>query len=306
MKIYDCFTFFNEIKLLKIRLRILAPYVDYFVIVECDKTLRGEYKGFNLNLEELGIREYKDKIRHIKVTDAPDVQGNGQWEIEYHQRNSIMRGLYDCRQDDLVMVSDLDEIPSPTVLADLQGTKISRLFSSTGYRGKIKEFFRLAGSSKKVWFCDNLLDLLEYTPVIFRMRLFYYYMNCEARKGFWDGLVITKFKNMLIPQSLRMLRGKIPSVDGGWHFSYLGGVEKIKLKLRSIVDDTPAIIDAMDKFSSDDDYIEYCLRNGIDIYGRIGNDFEYQFIDIADIGIPDVMKIVADCPEFFRTCGKCD
>ena len=300
MYMYDCFTFFNEIKLLKIRLKMLAPYVDYFVIVECDHTLRGEYKGFNLNIDEPGVREYKDKIRYIQVTDAPMVKGNGQWEIEFYQRNSILRGLYDCSQEDLVMISDLDEIPSPAVLGNLQGTKVSRFFSNGRLLGNIKEIFRLVSNDKKIWRCNNVMDLLEYTPVFFRMRLFYYYMNCEACKGFWDGTVITKFKNMMVPQTLRMMRYYMPSVDGGWHFSYLGGVEKIKIKLKSIVDDTPAIIEAMEKFSSDDDYIEYCLHNGIDIYGRKGNEFNYEFINVDKVGVPNVREIVKEYPEFFR------
>ena len=46
MKIFDCFTFFNELELLELRLKMLSPYVDYFVLVESNITFRGDSKTF--------------------------------------------------------------------------------------------------------------------------------------------------------------------------------------------------------------------------------------------------------------------
>lgn len=300
MRIYDCFTFYNEIEVLKIRLKLLGPLVDYFVIVECDHTQRGDYKGFNL-LDNLSYLElmYRDKIRYIKVEDAPRVKGNGQWEIEHYQRNCILRGLYDCNEDDLIMVSDLDEIPDPKILSTLNFQHIDRHFSSNRKLSRIKELFRLLGIDKYLWRKYNLMDVLEYTPVSLRMRMFYYYMNCEAKDS-WYGTIMTKFKNLVVPQSLRMKRMILPSIDGGWHFSYLGGVERIKVKLSSIVDDTPQIMEIMEKNADDDAYIEDCLAKGIDIYGRKGKQFEYEFINLVDIGLPNIMEIVNEYPIFFR------
>lgn len=299
MQIYDCFTYYNEIKLLKLRLKLLAPLVDYFVIVECDHTQRGDYKGFNLHVESNDLREYAEKIRYVQVTDAPQIIGNGQWEIEHYQRNCILRGLYDCKEDDLVMVSDLDEIPGPNILSRLHNLSISRHYSSDRKLGQIKEFCRLAAIDKKLWRKKKLADILDYTPISLHMRMFYYYMNCEAKAG-WYGTVLTKFKNLVVPQTLRMQRSSLPSIDGGWHFSYLGGVEKVKLKLASIVDDTPAIIRIMERYGSDDAYIESCLAEGRDIYGRKGSQYEYKFINPADIGLPDIKSVMETCPDFFR------
>lgn len=299
MNVYDCFTYYDELPLLKIRLKLLTPFVDYFVIVECDHTQRGDYKGFNLPVESVELQKYASKIRYIKVIDAPNVQGNGQWEIEHYQRNCILRGLYDCKENDLIMISDLDEIPAPDILKCLQKKNINRHYSNTSRLRNIKEFCRLVGINMNLWRMQNLTEVLEYTPVSLHMRMFYYYMNCEARAR-WYGTVLTKFKNLVVPQTLRMQRNSLPSIDCGWHFSYLGGVEKVKLKLASIVDDTPAIMEIMEKYGSDDAYIESCLSKGQDIYGRKGKQFEYDFISPLDVGLPNVADIAVECPEFFR------
>ena len=68
MKIYDCFTFFNELDLLDIRLHMLNDVVDYFVIVEIKKTHTGADKG--LFFEEPNkdkYSQYKNKIIHIMM-----------------------------------------------------------------------------------------------------------------------------------------------------------------------------------------------------------------------------------------------
>lgn len=91
--IYDCFTFFNEIELLKIRLNILNDVVDKFIIVEADKTQRGESKDFNFATVKHDFdNKYHDKIVYIKVTDCPILKNSKDWAIEHFQRNSIMGG----------------------------------------------------------------------------------------------------------------------------------------------------------------------------------------------------------------------
>ena len=82
--IYDCFTFFNEIELLKIRMNILNDVVDKFVIVEADKTLRGVPKAFNFEkIKSEFDNEYPDKIIYIKATNCPVLENSKDWAIEY-------------------------------------------------------------------------------------------------------------------------------------------------------------------------------------------------------------------------------
>lgn len=304
MALYDCFTFFNEVELLEVRLRLLAPIVDYFVIVEADKTLRGKSKKFNLDINNSIVKKYKDKIRYIQVTDMPAVSGNGQWQLEYHQRNSIIRGLYDCQEEDLILISDIDEIPDPVVLKRLKNNEevpISHLLPTSTVKGRIYGLMYLFLQSKGLscFRLHTVNQLLDFIPITFQMKHYYYYMNCQAQSG-WNGCIIVKFKNLQIPQRIRDLRGKIPSVDGGWHFSYLGGMERIKEKLRSIVDERPNIIKQMDTLQSSDKYIEDCLAKGLDIYGRKGKEFTYKFVDLEDIGLEDIYEIKAKYPKFFK------
>lgn len=114
--IYDCFTFFNELDILEIRLSILYKYVDYFVIVEADKSWRLNPKKFILDKERERFKKYFDKIKYIQVTDLPD--DNDPWKIEEFQRNAITRGLQDCKDVDIIIISDVDEIWDPRILEE--------------------------------------------------------------------------------------------------------------------------------------------------------------------------------------------
>ena len=109
MKIYDCFTFYNELDLLDVRLAELYNHVDYFVIVEANTTFTNRSKPFYFNENKERYSKYFDKIIHVKVEDMPN--NVDPWANEEFQRNQIMRGLTDATETDIIMVSDVDEIP---------------------------------------------------------------------------------------------------------------------------------------------------------------------------------------------------
>ena len=71
MKIYDCFNFFNELDILELRLNILYEHVDYFVIVEADKTHSGENKPFYLKENMERFKKFSDKIISYHILDTP-------------------------------------------------------------------------------------------------------------------------------------------------------------------------------------------------------------------------------------------
>ena len=104
--IYDCFSYWDEDLLLDLRLNILNNYVDYFVIVEGDKTWQNNPKKFRLNIDN--YKKFKDKIIYIKVDDLPD--GDNPYLRENHQRNSITKGLVKADKDDLILISDLETL----------------------------------------------------------------------------------------------------------------------------------------------------------------------------------------------------
>ena len=109
MKIFDCFSYLDEDFLLDIRLNTLDSLVDYFVIVEGNMTWQNNYKKLRFNINKFS--KFKDKIIYVPVEDMPD--GDNPWLRENFQRNCIMRGLKKSSENDLILISDLDEIPNP-------------------------------------------------------------------------------------------------------------------------------------------------------------------------------------------------
>ena len=113
--IYDTFMFFNELDLLEIRLNYLSPVVDRFVLVESTMTHTGKQKPL-LYAENNGrFTKFLDKVTHIVVDMLPHIANLGYqeaFENENYQRNQITRGLGDAKTDDVILLSDVDEIPT--------------------------------------------------------------------------------------------------------------------------------------------------------------------------------------------------
>ena len=114
MAIYDCFQFFNEEHIADIRFNILSEYVDYFVVVEATVNHQGKPKKLNFNIKN--FKKFEKKILYVIVDDTPNkimrYHEGGESLVEQHQRNSIMRGLSKAADDDLIILSDVDEIPN--------------------------------------------------------------------------------------------------------------------------------------------------------------------------------------------------
>lgn len=190
-RIFDTFIFSNELDVLDIRLATLNDVVDRFVLVEGTLTHSGKSKPLHFDLNKERFAPYLHKITHIIVDDYPEVDGVGTiydqaWARERHQRDSIMHGLRDCDDNDIILLGDADEIASPEAI---------RSYS-----------------------VDMGLCRL-------RQRLFYYYLNCENKEG-WDWLKIAPYRlvKALSPCGIRYPpAGHMRLVEnGGWHFSFLG------------------------------------------------------------------------------------
>ena len=210
MKIYDCFQFFNEENVLDLRFNILDEFVDFFVIAESTTDHQGRDKKLNFDIEK--FQKFKKKIIHVIVEDTLDSIKKthiGQNSlVERHQRNSIIRGLKNCSDDDLVIISDVDEIPDLNKL---------NLFNK---KSRYAVF-----AQKKFDYKLNLLNITE---------------------GEWLGSKICLKKDLKSPQWLRDLKFKkypfwrIDKIrdlqiikDGGWHFSYLQSPKNLLKKISS-------------------------------------------------------------------------
>lgn len=116
--IVDAFIFYNELDLLEMRLIELDPVVDKFVIVQAHQTFRGDPKPLYLSRHDRRWQQYSWKIETVNV----DLKGSGPWEREKYQRNVIsdyVKDLFD--EDDVVIISDVDEIPRREIVRDLAG-----------------------------------------------------------------------------------------------------------------------------------------------------------------------------------------
>ncbi|BAL84356.1 putative glycosyl transferase family 17 protein [Selenomonas ruminantium subsp. lactilytica TAM6421] len=238
-KIYDGFTFYKEFELLEWRLKMLYDIVDYFIIVESDRTFQNKPKPFYFAENKERFSQYADKIRYIQVTDKIECKDN--WSIQIFQRNCISRGLTDCQPDDIVMIGDIDEFPDPEVLKKIQEDKVDvRTWRTFGY---VAERSGINGVSRNLR-CfirslmigaeqDSIQKFLEKSPVVSEQRMFEFYVNYECASH-WCGTIITLYKNMLEPQRLRDLRNKLPMIENGWHFSSMGGAKAVLNKIKSI------------------------------------------------------------------------
>ena len=206
MKIYDCFTYCGEDLLLKIRLESLFDRVDKFIIIEGNRYFNGEVKSklFNINKFE----KYQKKINYYFIEDYPKHVGNN-WEYEFYQRNQIRRGLTDLIDEDIVLISDVDEIPK------LSNEKYLKYDSAV--------------------FMQNMY--------YYKFNIHYYSGLKWNNK--WPGTKSCKFKFFDSAQTIRGFRNKnIPKWridqrinrylewDGGWHFAYLMSEKDISNKLK--------------------------------------------------------------------------
>ena len=246
MKIYDCFMYYDEDTVVDIRLNCLDAYVDKFLIVESKFTHSGRKRGLLFDINK--FKHFKDKIIYLVVDNEPqgietiddkdDENAQSFKSIEnairrenYH-RNYIGRGLIDADAEDIIMISDADEIPN---LENLDLRKIK-----------------------------NKL-------VIFRQKMFYYKLNLYLDSFSWCGSKTCRKKNLISPQWLRNVKDrnypfwridtlfskkKYQNIyfvnDGGWHFSNIKNAKEIKEKLKSYLhhrefDEEPLSVEKIDK-----------------------------------------------------------
>ncbi len=206
MAIYDCFQYFNEDHIIDLRLNILNKYVDFFVVSESTRNHQGQKKVLNFKLSN--FQKFKKKIIYLVADPKEGLKENhkfGHSEIEQHQRNFISEGLKKSSDNDLILISDSDEIPNLTKLADIK-----------------KKYFAFSQKS----FC-------------YKLNL------SNPNEDNWIGTRGCKKKDLITPQKLRFMKFKDYKFwrfdkfnlqiikDGGWHFSYLLKPEKISEKIRS-------------------------------------------------------------------------
>jgi beta-1,4-mannosyl-glycoprotein beta-1,4-N-acetylglucosaminyltransferase len=241
--IYDCFTFFNELELLELRLNELAGVVDKFVIVEATRTFTNQPKRLFFQENRELFREFDGRIIHVAVTDSPDV--SDPWTVEYFQRNCIARGLAQCRPDDWILVSDLDEIPRATTVKRVaeEHPFPHGFFTDSILRPTIQIFSAWEFSRGRV---------RRNHPFIFKFQqsLHRHFINCVTVNppalAHWYGPRMLFYRDFNSAQEIRHSGYKVIE-NGGWHFTSMGGGERIVEKIKSFAHqefNQPAFLDA--------------------------------------------------------------
>ena len=239
--IYDCFSYWDEDLLLDLRLNILNDHVDYFVIIEGNKTWQNNPKKFKFDLNK--YQKFSDKIIYIKVEDLPD--GKDPYLRENYQRNCISRGLVNSKPSDLIMISDLDEIPNPDVIKKFNPQMRYAAFKQKNFNYKLNLL-----SSKNPHWIGTRICLNKYlnSPQWLRELKF-------KKRPFWR---IDKFRLNNILE------------DGGWHFCNIKTEDKLLNKYKNLceTDDPVHFKEKIDEKFLNLDEIKKRVKGGDDIIGR--------------------------------------
>lgn len=252
--IYDCFTFFNELDLLEIRLNVLKDVVDRFVLVESPWTHTGDPKPLFFKLNKARYEMFSSRIIHVVVDDFPPprpkmTERNRAWINENFQRNAISRGLVGAHDDDVVLISDLDEIPNPEMVAKFAHTPGIKVFNHAYY----SFYLNWRNVRQFKWLGTRMLSYSDYRTVFDGVSVFY---NEFMQREVNVGTTATKIRCRFVPR--RKARTRIVN-KGGWHFTCLGGVEVMLAKLNACA---PHHGDGRDSDDTNRERVEKLIRQG--------------------------------------------
>ena len=260
--------YFDEDLVLDIRLNVLKDHVNKFVIVEATRDHAGKDKKLNFDINNFA--KFKDKIIYLIIDDLPinlkSYKKN--WPVHHlrdqHQRNSLAKGYKNCEDNDLIMISDIDEIPDPNKIKEFKLSNKYACFMQKNFQSKI-----------------NLLNVSD---------------------KYWMGTKIIQKKNIKSPQWLRNIKTAKPAFwkfykprqpqliyNGGWHFSFLKDPKGISKKIRSY---------SHSEFNlpefTDEKKIEERIKQKNDIFDR---NYKYEKINL-DSSFP---KYILDNRDKFKS-----
>ncbi|SDA66223.1 beta-1,4-mannosyl-glycoprotein beta-1,4-N-acetylglucosaminyltransferase [Lachnospiraceae bacterium G11] len=219
--VYDSFQFFNELDILKLRMNVLNDVVDYFVISESTVTFSGDPKPLYYNENKEMFKEFEHKIIHNIVDDTP--MDCNAFMRDHHQKCAVARGLKDCKPDDIIIFSDVDEIPNPDTLKELLP------------KVEDDKIYMLA---QRLFYC--YLDMEEVSGNLLSVTGEF----DDVEKKQWLGTKVCRY-SVLDNYTTEELRNKeqkaigVRVPNGGWHFSYMGGgkkqstADRVKYKIKS-------------------------------------------------------------------------
>jgi len=295
--LYDCFCFFNELDLLEIRLNELDNVVDKFVLVEAELTHNGDAKPLYFERNKSRFAKFLDKIIHVVVHKEDYAQAMvGQtfqeraWMRENIQRNAIRKGTKDAQDDDLIMVSDLDEIPRATAVAKVKdaikdGEVVGLVLNAYSF------YANLRNASAPYWGND---------PKIATARTF------KAEKAYesspYNHFILRAVNTCPTATRFRYIKPSRRIENAGWHFSYIGGIDAAVIKVKA--SNEVGLYGRKDLHK----HVEKCITSGKALFG--GDRFLPEIVDdsyprflLDNLG--RFVHLFVPCPENRRVMLRC-
>lgn len=228
-KVIDCFTFYNELDMLELRLLELYSVVDHFIIIEADETFSGRKKDFFFEKNKERFFRFSNKIIHVKISFPSHLKDA--WSREKYQRNSSMPTLYSLglTDEDVVMITDVDEIPNSSRVSYIKNHYDLQTLNKLEMDTYFGNFWNRQSYPK--WYHPKIVNwgtLKSRTPEDCRLDF-----NCQ----WWE--------------------------KGGWHLTYFGNEEMIANKIASFSHQ-----EYNKEEFRDMDYIKEKVSAGEDLFGE--------------------------------------
>ena len=292
MKIYDCFMYFDEDVILDLRLHYLNPYVNTFIIVESKFTHSGKKRDLLFDINK--FKKFENKINYLILDHEPDgiefVNNEDSHEEksskyifnaakrENYQRNYLGKGLERADPEDIILISDIDEIPN---LEHVSFKTIKNRF------------------------------------IFFQQKIFYYKFNLCLNTVNWIGTKVCKKKHLISPQWIRNIKDRVYPFwrldtlfsnnkyqdiyfveDGGWHFSYLKSAKDIEKKLKSYLHHREYDIDPLSTEKIDQMIKE--KRTVYDLKVDMSSSKFNQGQDLTKVDLSQLPNYIQDNPDKYR------
>ena len=258
--VIDCVPFFNELDILKLRLHILDPLVDRFVIEEATHTFSGMPKELCFEKNKQMFAEFLPKITYLIVDNSPEELSTH--ERDKFQKNALAEALTEVSNEDVLILSDVDEIPNPKVLKEI----IEQFDPDKVYHLAQRNFYCYLNMEEV---SGNLLSITgEFPDVTRRMWLG---TKVFAKRNIPEsGMIDLREVSPEDPRSIRV-------ADGGWHFGYMGSFHETDVSKRV---GEKVVAAAHQEYNKEDILAEVKDRLilGEDIFGRNAR-FNWAVID---------------------------
>jgi beta-1,4-mannosyl-glycoprotein beta-1,4-N-acetylglucosaminyltransferase len=253
--------------LLELRFETLWDHVDYFVISEAVYTQVGNPKPLNFDINKFS--KYREKIRYLVVDHFPEGPMDF-WKNENYQRNYLINGLFDAKEQDWILVSDLDEIPRPEVINQFNPSRYKRAdFEQCAYVYRLNNLSVLPNDQPAFWPGSKITTfycLKDFFKTVTAVRSY-------KSQGIFRSLHRALFKKFHT-QTIR---------NGGWHFTWMFTLENLILKMENIAEQA-----GNRQELKNPDYISHQINNGLDIVNP-----ESRYL-AQDVSLPQFPKHLVD------------